>query len=334
MDDSKSNKRGRIKRQDRPKLKIPLDDTWVLVFCKSGKRFAHNTRTKESLWSPPPEVQKIIDGIDKNDMLKLIARSRGYDPERKRVPRKSQDSGEPMQTDSTDDKNESVIYPESNQRTIEIVDQDEDGNSESEDSSSNVDQASSGSESDVESGAVSFALDSGSDEDDLSPEEKQAKFNEMLNESGVSPYAPWDSLRDQLAEDDRYDVYDTGRERKEVFDAWAKQKIAESKLTAAMDGTNRPESSDPREIYLSFVAKHYKKGLYYVDFKRKYRKEPDFKSVDLSDQQKQSLYRQLSSLLQQPLSDRVLAYKEFMAKNPSNPRVDPKYHALDPDDRI
>ncbi|ETN39911.1 uncharacterized protein HMPREF1541_06138 [Cyphellophora europaea CBS 101466] len=43
---------------DRPKKKkeIPGQEPWVLVYTRFGRRFVHNTETKESLWKFPQEV--------------------------------------------------------------------------------------------------------------------------------------------------------------------------------------------------------------------------------------------------------------------------------------
>ncbi|KAG8629061.1 hypothetical protein KVT40_002926 [Elsinoe batatas] len=56
--------------QDRPKRKDTIPDCgpWILVYTRLGRRFVHNTETKESFWKFPSDV---MQAVIKLDQLKL-----------------------------------------------------------------------------------------------------------------------------------------------------------------------------------------------------------------------------------------------------------------------
>lgn len=62
QDRSRPNRQG-----DRPKSKAPIPDCapWILVKTKYGRRFVHNTETKESLWKFPSEVMMAVIDMDR-----------------------------------------------------------------------------------------------------------------------------------------------------------------------------------------------------------------------------------------------------------------------------
>lgn len=58
--------KSRHEPKDRPKRKeaIPSCGAWVLVYTLLGRRFVHNTQTKESYWKFPPDVMKSVIAFD------------------------------------------------------------------------------------------------------------------------------------------------------------------------------------------------------------------------------------------------------------------------------
>lgn len=55
--------------KDRPKSKqaIPGHEPWILVRTKYGRRFAHNTQTKESLWRIPNDVYQAVRKLERGE---------------------------------------------------------------------------------------------------------------------------------------------------------------------------------------------------------------------------------------------------------------------------
>lgn len=293
-------------RKDRPKLKVPLTDGWVLVFCRSGRRFYHNGNEKRSVWFPPTDdVQAVVAGIDKDTMLRLIAHARGLGAKQQK-----QKQGEP----ETLPEPEPEIQQPPPQRKIIIQEESE----EEDESESEEDPAAAESSSEGEPIDLDVLEDS---DDELSPEEKETQFHSLLDSvPDINPYAPWDAIMNKVVEDDRYDVYDSGKQRQDSYDRWAKNKIAQMR-TQKPTQTNIP----PEQEFLEFVQSNFSSRLFYLEFKRRHRKQPAFKN-SLSDKERENLYRQFSSWMKKPSDQRIKAHQDLLNSEKSNPLADPRYY--------
>ncbi|KAA8915433.1 hypothetical protein TRICI_002423 [Trichomonascus ciferrii] len=298
--------------KDRPKLKIPLTGEWELVFCRSGRRFYHNSVERRSVWFPPTnEVQSVVDGIDKDTMLKLIAHARGLGAKKHKLQQQSQPEPEP----------EPETQPQSQEPPPErkIIIQEESEEEEDDNESSEEEPMADGDNSSSEGEPIDVdGLDES--EDELSPEEKETQFHSLLDSvPDINPYAPWETVMNRVIEDDRYDVYDSGKQRQESYDRWAKNKIAEMK-------TQKPTQTNisPEQEFLEFVKSNFSSKLFYLEFKRKHRKQPAFKNA-LSDKERENLYRQFSSWMKKPAEQRSKAHKELLNSAKTNPQSDPRY---------
>lgn len=124
----------------------------------------------------------------------------------------------------------------------------------------------------------------------LTEEDCQALFRELLDDTHMSPYTPWEKVLENTAiyDDDRYKALPNMRARKECFDAWSRDRIAELKALRAQQAKR-----DPKIPYLDFLHRCATSDkLYWPEFKRKYRKEPEMKDVKLPDKDKEKLYRE------------------------------------------
>jgi len=127
------------------------------------------------------------------------------------------------------------------------------------------------------------------EEPPLSEEDCKALFKELLNDTMTSPYTPWDKVLDTgaLYDDERYKALPNMKARKECFDEWAREKAQYLREQAA-----KQRSADPRISYLALLDRHATTKLYWPEFKRKFRKEPEMKDSKLSDKDKEKLYRE------------------------------------------
>jgi hypothetical protein len=127
-------------------------------------------------------------------------------------------------------------------------------------------------------------------------------FRDLLNDYKVSPYTPWDALiADQsetsIMNDNRYTVLPNMRARKEVWDAWTKDKAAQiQRDRLAMN------KLDPKIPYLAFLDSKATPKLYWPEFKRKYKREPELIDRKLSDKDREKLYRDHINRLKLPAS--------------------------------
>lgn len=184
----------------------------------------------------------------------------------------------------------------------------------------------------------------GAEGDELTQEDSSALFKDLLNDSGVSPYSPWDKIVEEgkLVDDTRYTALTSMKARKEVWEEWSRDKIKQLREQRAKE-----EKKDIRIPYLAFLQKHATPKLYWPEFKRKYKKEPEMRDATLSDKDRENWYRGhinrlklpqstlktdlLNLLKSQPLS--VLNNTTLPAHLPPAILTDIKYISIEPDTR-
>jgi hypothetical protein len=126
------------------------------------------------------------------------------------------------------------------------------------------------------------------DEPALSEEDCKALFKELLDDTGISPFTPWDKILDDgiLFDDERYKALPNMGARKECFNEWSRDKAQFLKEEKA-----KQAKRDPRIPYLAFLDRHATPKLYWPEFRRKFKKEPEMKDTKLPDKDKEKLYR-------------------------------------------
>ncbi|QDS72469.1 hypothetical protein FKW77_009840 [Venturia effusa] len=299
--------------KDKPKHKynIPGCEPWVLVKTKMGRRFVHNTDTKESLWKFPEDVMKGVVEFDRREREKQERRDRGEPSDVEEEPEEAVHSGDigaaarptiiPIQ--AQDDAQDSSEYEEvtdsedegeggvpKRQRTEEPA-QDEPLDFNEDDIAFQL--AAMGQDYGLDPGEYGLEqegeYEEGAEGIALTVEDSKALFRELLDDFGINPYNPWAKIIDDgaIIDDDRYLALPNMRSRQSCFDEWARERIQSLKEQRA-----KIAKSDPRIPYLAFLAEHASTKLYWPEFKRKYRKEPEMKDQKLPDKEKEKLYRE------------------------------------------
>jgi hypothetical protein len=117
----------------------------------------------------------------------------------------------------------------------------------------------------------------------LSEEDCKALFRELLDDTGISPFTPWDKILDDgvLYDDERYKALPNMAARKECFNEWSRDKAQFLKEEKA-----KQAKRDPRIPYLALLDRHATPKLYWPEFRRKYKKD-----AKLPDKDKEKLYR-------------------------------------------
>jgi hypothetical protein len=152
----------------------------------------------------------------------------------------------------------------------------------------------------------------------LNEEDASNLFRDLLDDYRISPYTPWDRViadesEASILNDDRYTVLPNMRARKEVFDAWARDKTAQIRQErAAM------EKRDPKIPYLAFLHEKATPKLYWPEFKRKYKKEPEMTDRKLNDKDREKLYRDHINRLKLPESTRKADLQALLKSIPLN----------------
>lgn len=143
--------------------------------------------------------------------------------------------------------------------------------------------------------------DYGYDEPELSKEDSEALFMDLLNDFKISPFTPWETVvaEGKIIDDDRYTVLSTMRSRREIFDIWSKAKVVELR-----ELRENQTKQDPRISYIAFLASKATPKLYWPEFRRKYQKEAEMKDRHLTDKDREKLYREHITRLKASDSDK------------------------------
>lgn len=303
----------RREKDDRPKHRndIPNCAPWVLVKTRFGRRFVWNKETNESFWKFPPHVMRAVVEYDRKEREKKQRRERGEPSDledeadtamadieaelaagEEEVEIVEVDGEEGMENDEeyeevevTDDEGEGAESASKRQRTEESGG-DPARAAEDDDLAWQLAQM-----EEMEMGG-GYEEDYAEEYEDEGPvlteEDCKALFKELLDDTRISPYIPWDKILEDgvLYDDERYKALPNMKARKECFDEWARDKMQFLKEEKA-----KQQKRDPRIPYLAFLDRFATPKLYWPEFKRKYKKEPEMKDMKLSDKDKEKLYR-------------------------------------------
>ncbi|KAH6880501.1 hypothetical protein B0T10DRAFT_412158 [Thelonectria olida] len=340
---------------DKPRRKeaIPGCEPWILVYTKYSRRFVYNPTKNMSYWRIPEKLMPAILEMDK-------ARIRGKaadDVEAKADKKEAStqvigDDGEygseyeevEVTDEEGDDDEESGDHPSKRQRTEDPAFE-EDGTIEF----TEADIA-----AQLQAMGEDYGLDPGEYDDGdaenwpegaegipLSEDDAKYLFKDLLNDFNINPYSPWDKLLEDenIMNDVRYTALDTTRARKECWDEWTRERIAELKELRA-----RQEKKDPRIAYMAFLQDKATPKLYWPEFKRRYKKEAPMKDLNLSDKDREKLYREhinrlkmAQSRLKSDLTALLKAQPVLELNKKSSPTnlptpilIDPRYISLEP----
>ncbi|KAK5100174.1 hypothetical protein LTR70_001837 [Exophiala xenobiotica] len=345
-DPSRPNRQG-----DRPKSKTPIPDCapWLLVKTKYGRRFVHNTETKESLWKFPSEVMMAVIDMDRLEWEKNMQAEDQKHHERAekealaqqaepsgaaKPPPEAYDSDEYEEVEVTDDEAETGADPASKRQRLDadpdrsMADQPPPGPQEfdEDDIAWQLAQL----EAEEEDPGYDYDFDDQDDEDGGTPltkDDRDALFRVMLDDHRISPFSTFDALIDTntptanaVITDDRWTALPNMSARRAAFDAWSRDRVAERNANEAAQDSDvglgstgtakRPGKLDPKVAYLRFLAREATPKLYWPEFKRKYRKAPEMTDRYFADKDREKLYREYITKLKVSDAERK---KEFSA---------------------
>ncbi|KAI9048818.1 hypothetical protein LZ554_007649 [Drepanopeziza brunnea f. sp. 'monogermtubi'] len=315
------NDRPRPQPTDKPKARYPIPghEPWVLVYTKLGRRFVYNTAKDQSFWRIP---DKLKDGILALDQQRIKEKAEAWAKSREAV-----DTGEapgaPARPEAPKESTETVVEEEGDSSEYEEVEVTDDENDDEENPSKRQRTEEPGPEEPVEFNEddIAFQLaamgqdygldpgeygdenmedwDEGVEGVEVTQEDASALFKDLLNDFGINPYSPWEKLVEEgkLVDDMRYTALTSMKARKETWEEWSREKIKILRELRAKE-----EKKDPRIPYLAFLQKHATPKLYWPEFKRKFKKEPEMRDTSMPDKDREKLYREHINRLKLPQS--------------------------------
>lgn len=282
---------------------------------KLGRRFVYNPEIGESFWKFPLDVMKGVVEYDRQEREKKLRReadgNEGFDFKAKNT---EPDSGairpegaelipSNVRENTTLNREDGEEYEE-----VEVTDDEEDENPSKrrriEDD--NADRPVEFDEDDIAYQLAAMGQDYGLDPGEygdmgdedleegaeglaLTEDEAVALFREMLDDHHINPYSTWEKLIEigHIVEDQRYIVLPNMKSRKDVWAGWSREKVQSLKHLREQN-----EKKDPRIPYLDFLQRYATPKLYWPEFRRKYKKEPELRDTNLSDKEREKAYRE------------------------------------------
>ncbi|EGR44664.1 uncharacterized protein TRIREDRAFT_111981 [Trichoderma reesei QM6a] len=312
---------------DKPRRKEPIPgcEPWVLVYTKYSRRFVYNPVKNASYWRIPEKLMPAILEMDKKRIQNLNAANdqagKAVEAEGPKQPGEAKeeakaaveapapsgpdyDSDEYEEVEVTDDEGEDGDegeHPSKRQRTEPSDDHDQEGPVEFTEADIAAQLQAMGEEYGLEPGDY----DDGNMDDwpegaegmHFSEEDAKFLFQDMLADLNINPYSSWDKLLEEgkIIQDPRYTALSTTKARKECFDEWTRQRIAQLKEQRA-----KQEKKDPKIAFMAFLQEKASPKLYWPEFKRKYKKEEPMKDLKLSDKDREKAYREHINRLKLP----------------------------------
>ncbi|KAF1850115.1 uncharacterized protein K460DRAFT_381946 [Cucurbitaria berberidis CBS 394.84] len=299
----------RRQHDDRPKHRhdIPNCAPWVLVKTKFGRRFVWNKDTNESFWKFPPNVMKAVVEFDQKERERRERRERGEpsdveeeDAAMAEIEAELAEAEEEVEIVEVD--GEQGMENDEEYEEVEVTDGE--GEEGSAPKRQRTEEPAGGQPPEDDDLAWQLAQmeemeameqEGGHDEEYYEDEEPalteddcKALFKELLDDTRISPFTPWDKILEAgaLYDDERYKALPNMVARKDCFNEWAREKSQYLKAEKA-----RQQKRDPRIPYLAFLSTHATPKLYWPEFRRKFKKEAEMKDTKLSDKDKETLYR-------------------------------------------
>lgn len=288
----------------------------MLVNTRLGRRFVHNPESNESFWKFPPDVLKGVVEYDRSEREKKERRERGEKSEERELPETEEQ--EPAQEETgagAEAREESDEYEE-----VEVTDSEDEDHPfkrprtegdgvegqpvEFTEEDIEYQLAAMGDEYGLDPGEYGEPDEEGWEEGaeglPLTDEDAAGLFRDLLDDYHLNPYSTWERTIEEgrIIGDSRYTALPNMKSRREVWSNWSRDRIQQLKQE------KEKQEKDPRIKYLAFLQEHATPKLYWAEFKRKYRKEPEMKSTQLSDRDREKLYRDLISRLKLPESTR------------------------------
>ncbi|KAK9415218.1 putative WW domain-containing protein [Seiridium unicorne] len=328
--------RPRPQPHDKPKSKAPIPgfEPWILVYTKYGRRFAYHPEKNTSYWRIPEKLMKGIIELDIQGAKEKAGKAARDDDREGVIPttggKQASESAQvaaPEDVDMADEGEEQELG--SDYEEVEVTDDEgaEDGEGPDEDDDGHPskrqrtedpmeEMPAEFTEDDIayqlQAMGADYGLEVGEYDDGtdpttwpegaegipLSDEDAQELFKDMLNDYGISPFAPWDKLIEdgKIVDDPRYTVLPNMKSRKDTWEEWSRVQIQDIK-----ERRQREEKKDPRIPYLAFLKEKANPKLYWPEFKRKYRKEQPLRDTSLSDKEREKLYREYIGRLKLPI---------------------------------
>lgn len=310
---------------------LPDCRPWLLITTRFKRRFVYNPQTNESYWKFPLAVGKAVVQFDIEESKRKGGKGKGENgdtakrdtvlskedgQDRQSHQEKPGDSGNKHDVTPTSAEDKPANGDEDEEEYEEVIEEYEDDDDEQQDDNEPSKRPRLGGEPDpAEQQNLEFGEDDmawqlaqmeqdgdqlgeleafgdeedGYDEPQVSEEEQAAEFANLMNDHQINPYTTWEKVieNDDVVQDERYTLFNNMQSRRDAFKVWSTARIQELKQSRAHQA-----KKNPKVAYLQLLQTRANPKLYWQEFKRKFRNEPEMKDMKLSDKEREKLYRE------------------------------------------
>lgn len=149
-----------------------------------------------------------------------------------------------------------------------------------------------------------------SDEEGSNSQDSELVFRQLLDESELDPYSPWEIESLKIVNDPRFSVLENNKDRKNLYDQWSTSAIQERQLL--LEATQQKKEDVVEEPFVQYMKYLESKELdrLYVDFKKKHKKE--LKKLDLGEKERESVYKEYIIYYKKSEEEKIKIFKSFL----------------------
>ncbi|KAJ1660996.1 hypothetical protein IWQ61_000150 [Dispira simplex] len=149
---------------------------------------------------------------------------------------------------------------------------------------------------------------------DLTPEESNQQFKQLLRDKNVSPFSTWEREFHHIINDPRYALVKTLKQRKELFDEYCAEKAAQKRASSSLD---QASDKNPRDAFRQLLTEHITSDTtLWREVQRKFRKHPAWLGLR-STKEKEAIFRaHTTSLKESQARGRRTAFLQLLKDTP------------------
>ncbi len=152
---------------------------------------------------------------------------------------------------------------------------------------------------------------SSDEEEKASTQDSELLFLQLLQESSLNPYSPWELESPKIINDSRFHEIDRNKERKRIYDQWASTAVQRKEINALAQETAEESEAEEEPLveYIKFLETKELERLY-VDFKKKWKKQ--LKKLKLGDKDKEKIYKEYIIYNKKSEDEKAGIFKSFL----------------------
>lgn len=301
------------KKKKQIKKKIP-GTQWLFVLTHDGYEFYYDRETKKSVWEMPEDLKEPMEQLKKLEEEEAEAKKKQEEEEAKKKQEEEEAAAVQREKEAEESRKRALLEEEEKQLEAKRVrlegditnDAQEDLNKEQELDATEMteedimwqlqqmEEEGEGEEENEEEEQHQLQQQQETLKEEEPPKEKKpvlseaeciAKFNELLQERNISPFAMYATEYPQLMNDPRFSLVPANKQ-KSLFNKYCHDLGEKLK-----DEKKKKNSKKPEDEFRELLASKVKVKMYWDDFRRKYKDDVRFKAISTT-KEREALFKE------------------------------------------